>query len=189
VKTRGWFRRNVWGLILVPPLVAGLFAFNAGGLYKANYTLRPKQPVPVDGTGLATLDGYEVRLAELAPVENEVDVKQLLGFNGQPLPATVKIWRLILTVRVPEGSRQDSGIGTCRVSLEDDAGNRYGAGPSELRGGPVSVAGSCYADDDDQPMPYTATSVFLLPAQRRPTSVVITWIDRLPRYVRFPVLP
>jgi hypothetical protein len=182
-RPRGWWRRNVWGLILVLPLLAGLFAFNAGGFYRANYTLRPMEPVPVDGTGLARLDDYAIRLIEVAPVENPVDVKGLLGFGGRPLPASVKIWRVLLSIEAPK----DSFVNLCKMSLEDAEGRLYAFGPSELHGGPV--VDGCYPDNDDQPQPYTSTSIYLLPAESRPTAVRITWIDRLPRYVRFPVVP
>lgn len=187
IKRRGWFRRNGWGLLLVLPLAAGLFAFNGDLIYERNYTLRPKEPVPVDGTGLATLDDYQLRVLELKPVENPIEVKDLLGFAGEPLPDTVRIWRLILTVSAA-GPVEESTVSTCKLALEDAAGRRYSNDPSELPGGSFSSS-ACGADDDDQPVPYTSTSVFLLPADARPTSVIVTWDDRLPRYVRLPVLP
>lgn len=182
-RTRGWWRRNVWGLILVLPLLAGLFAFNADAFYDRNYSARPKEPVPVDGTGLAKLDDYAVRVMEVASVENEVDVKNLLGFSGQPLPSSVKIWRVLLSIEAPE----ESFVTLCKMSLEDANGRLYEFGPSELHGGPT--IDGCYPDNEDQPSPYTSTSIYLLPAEARPTAVRITWADRLPRYVRVPVLP
>jgi hypothetical protein len=182
-RTRGWWRRNVWGLILVLPLLAGLFAFNADGFYGRNYRERPKEPVPIDGTGLAKLDDYAIRMMQVAPVENEVDVKNMLGFGGRPLPSSVKIWRVLLSIQAPE----DSFVGLCKMSLEDADGRLYAFAPTELHGGPI-ISG-CYPDNTDQPKPYTSTSLYLLSAEARPTAVRITWLGQFPRYVRFPVVP
>jgi hypothetical protein len=63
---RGWWRRNVWGLVLLLPLLAGLVGLNGHLIYVRNYAERPSQPVPVDATGKATLDDYAVRVIELA---------------------------------------------------------------------------------------------------------------------------
>ena len=74
---RGWWRRNVWGLVLLLPLLAGLVGLNGHLIYVRNYAERPSEAVPVDATGKATLDDYAVRVIELAPVENEQELKRL----------------------------------------------------------------------------------------------------------------
>jgi hypothetical protein len=182
---RGWWRRNVWGLVLVLPLFVGVFAVNADVAYERNYSQQAKEPVPVDGTGAAVLDEYTVRVVEVDPVENEVEVDDLLGFGDDTLPDGVKIWRAVLAIDAPRGGDNDF-VSLCDAWLEDAAGHQYGKNPSELRGAP-HLFGPCSADDDDEPAPFTTTLVFLLPAETRPTALVLTWIDQLPRYVRLPV--
>jgi hypothetical protein len=184
--TRGWWRRNSWGLLLVPPLLAGLFAFNADAFYGRNYRAQPKEPVPVDGTGRAALDDYAVRIMELAPVENELEIDQLMGFGQSAPPSSVKIWRAMLAIDAPRDDT--STVFSCESWLEDAAGRRYGVNPTEIGHAP-HVFGACNPDNEDQPTPYTTTMVFLLPAETRPTSLVLTWLDRLPRYIRLPVAP
>ena len=185
---RGWWRRNVWGLVLLLPLLAGLVGLNGHVIYVRNYAERPNEPVPVDATGKATLGDYAVRVIELAPVENEQELKRLRPFDSPGLPGSVKVWRLILSVEAPA----DSFVGQCRIRLNDDAtGRSFAMGPSELTGDGSMRATSdgCYPDDDEQPAPFTATTFFLLPAETRPSAVIITWDARLPRFVRFPVVP
>jgi hypothetical protein len=181
---RGWLRRNVWGLVLVLPLAAGMFSTNASAIYEGNYSAQPKQPVPVDGTGLAQLGDYRVRVMSFAPVENEIEISKLIGFGQDEPPANVRIWRALVSIDAPN----DSTVSECKTWIEDASGRRYGQNPSELRGVP-HVFGACTADDDKQPSPYTTTLIFLLPAEGRPASLVLTWLDRLPRYIRFPVAP
>jgi hypothetical protein len=183
---RGWWRRNRWGLVLLLPLLAGLFGLNGHLIYVRNYAGLPNQPVPVDATGKATLDDYAVRVIELAVVENQQELRKLQPFGSPGLPASVKVWRLILSVDAPP----DSFVGQCAIRLDDDAtGRSYAMGPSELSGeGSLhSNKDGCYADDDEQPAPFTATTYFLLPAETRPSAIVIAWDSRLPRFVRLPV--
>jgi hypothetical protein len=185
---RGWWRRNRWGLILVLPLVAGVFGLNGHLIYVRNYAQLPKEPVPVDATGKASLDDFTVRVIELAPVENQQELKRLLPFDSPSLPSSVKVWRLILSVDGPDTEPAKSDLVDCLVSLRDDAtGRSYAMGPSELSGAEVRSFGGCLADDDEQPAPFTSTTFFLLPAETRPSAIVVTWRTRLPRFVRFPV--
>jgi hypothetical protein len=183
---RGWFRRNIWGLVLVGPLAAGLFATNVSTAYQRNYSGQAKEPVPVDGTGLAVLDDYRVRVMEFAPVDNELEIDKLVGFGQDAPPGNVRIWRAMVSIDAPRDD--NSTINLCDSWLEDEAGRRYAKNPSELRGVP-HVFGACSPDIEDQPSPYTTTLIYLLPAEARPASVVLTWVDRLPRYIRLPVVP
>jgi len=182
---RGWWRRNVWGLVLLLPLLAGLFGLNGHLIYVQNYAMLPNEPVPVDATGKAILDDYAVRVIELAVVENQQELKRLRPFDAPGLPASVKVWRLILSVEAPAGSF----VGQCAIRLNDAAGRSYAMGPSELSGEGSLHSGKdgCYPDDKEQPSPFTATTFFLLPAETRPSAIVIAWESRLPRFVRFPV--
>jgi hypothetical protein len=176
---RGWWRRNMWGLILVVPLAVGLFALNGSAAYELHFQQTPQRAVPVDGTGQAVLDNYSVRVVEIVPVEKTAELKAIL--EDQPaLPTTVKPWRAIVSFGGP-----DPSIRGCKVALLDNHGREYGPKPSELD----ALAGniSCLPDDDEQPSPYLSTFYFLLPTDSRPTALRITWVLLLPRYVQFPI--
>jgi hypothetical protein len=145
---RGWLRRNVWGVVLVVPLAAGLFATNLSTAYERNYSKQAKQQVPVDGTGLAVLDDYRVRVMEFAPVDNELEITKLVGF-GQDVPQErVRIWRALVSIDAPRDDH--STVSICDSWLEDEAGRRYAKNPGELRGAP-HIFGACDPDVEDQP--------------------------------------
>jgi len=176
--TRGWWRRNGWGLLLVLPLAAGMFALNTTEIYRLNFASLPKRAVPVDSTGKAVLDDYAVRVVEVVPVDNADEVKDLLSSTRAPLPTTVKVWRAILSFAGPNEISN-----SCAVELIDGQGRAYTAGPSELAAGHFA----CAPDDTAQPSPYVSTSYFLLPNEGRPAAVRVVWEPRLPRYVHIPV--
>jgi hypothetical protein len=179
---RGWWRRNVWGLLLVVPLAAGLFVSNAGEFYRRNYTHLPKEPVAVDGTGRAAIDDRAVRVVEITSVDGPEDIERLVGF-GPDLPSGVRIWRVIVAL---EGTDKDR-VSDCEATLLDADGRAWEPDPAELHGTFKNSIFMCWPDDDEQPSPYLSTMYFLLPAEARPATLRIFWDDRLPRYIRFPV--
>src|SRR5262245_5460720 len=156
---RGWWRRNVWGLALVLPLAAGMFALNASTAYELHFQQTPKRAVPIDSTGQAVLDNYSVRVVEITPVERAAEVEAILG-SRPPLPTTVKPWRAIVSLGGP-----DQTIRGCKVALLDRDGREFGPQPSEL--GALAGNISCLPDDDEQPSPYLSTFYFLLPSDSR----------------------
>jgi hypothetical protein len=171
---RGWWRRNVWGLILMLPLAAGLFAGNADLLYHANFLAKPRQPAPVDGTGTAVLDDFQVELESFESVrEDDPDFVD----RDISLPGSVQAWRAIVRFTGPEE------VSLCDVALVDESDRVYPAGPAMI---PLGAFG-CNPDDFESPSPYTSTFYFMLPAQARPQSLRITWDPLLPRYVQLPV--
>lgn len=173
---RGWWRRNVWGLVLLLPLTAGIFASNADRLYEDNIKYTPRQPVPVDASGTAELDDFRVSVTSFEPVSN--DDPQLVD-RGITLPASVQGWRAVLTFAGPE-----TGLGACNeVALIDERERFYPARPDTLSLG----AYTCHADEFEDVSPYPTTFYFLLPAQSRPQAVRVVWTPLLPRYVRLPV--
>ena len=179
---KGWWRRNIWGLLLIVPLIAGTFAFGIDEAYKYNYTMLPKEPVPIDGTGRAVLDDYAARLIEVKHVETEAELKRVERFGQDRLPSNVSVWRGILSIEAPE----DSFVTLCDSWLVDGQGRRYRNAPSELGGDSRSFA-ACGPDDEKQPAPYTVTFYFLLPSGVRPTALLITWDPQLPRFIEFPI--
>lgn len=173
--SRGWWRRNVWGLIFVLPVTAGLFAFNADLLYNVNFATKPTQQAPIDGTGTAVLDDIQVALDSFEPVDDD---DSALASRGISLPSSVQAWRAAVTLSGPEDS-----LSLCTVVLVDAAGRQY---PSSPRALPLGAFG-CSPDDSDATSPYTSTFYFLLPAPARPQALQISWAPLLPRYVQLPV--
>jgi hypothetical protein len=172
---RGWWRRNLWGLILLLPVTAGLVAFNADLLYNANIMAAPRDPAPVDAAGSAVLDDFEVSLESF---ESVADDDLALTDRDITLPASVQAWRAIVRFSGPEDD-----LSLCDVSVIDDDDRPYPSSPSML---PLGGYG-CNPDDFESPSPFTATFYFVLPAQAHPQALQITWPPLLPRYVRLPV--
>jgi hypothetical protein len=172
--TRGWWRRNLWGLILVVPMTAGLFAINADGLYEANIRLKPRDPVPVDGGGTAVLDDLRVSLESFGSVSaDDPDLAE----ESVTLPGSVTAWRVVVTFDGP-----DDQLSACSVGLVDERDRVY----SSKSLGALGAVG-CQPDEFDAPTPYQTTFYFLLPQQTRPQALQIYWLPLLPRYVRIPV--
>jgi hypothetical protein len=171
----GWWRRNLWGLILLLPVTAGLFAFNADLLYDVNILAKPRDPVPVDATGTAVLDNFEVTLESFESVSE--DDPAFLD-RDITVPESVQAWRAVVRFSGPEDD-----LSLCKVALVDEGDRAYPSGPVMLPLGPFG----CSPDDYESPSPFTTTFYFLLPAQARPQALQITWLPLLPRYVQLPV--
>lgn len=178
----GWWRRNVWGLVLSPLFALGLFALAIPDYLQQNHAKAPTEPVPVDATGQAKLDDTAVRIIEFGVVTRELEIKKLMAADAPPLPPTAKIWRAMLDVHVPVGGPKKS---CSHIAVEDATGRTYEEGPNELQGF-AAQAKYCFADDENQQGIYTSTSYFVLPADARPVAVRIDW-GVLPRYVRLPL--
>jgi len=170
----------VWGLVLVLPLAAGMFALNADEIYDRNFASLPKRAAPVDGTGKAVLDDYAIRVVEVVRVDNTAELKAMVDSTDAPLPTTVKVWRAILSFAGPQEISAD-----CGVELLDGQGRAYLSGPTELSAGRTA----CYPDDEEQSSPFLSTAYFLLPTESRPAAVRVIWPSRLPRYILIPVSP
>jgi hypothetical protein len=179
-RSRGWWRRNVWGLVLVLPLTAGLFALNRNIIYARNFGNTPLVAAPVDGTGKAVLDEYAVRVVEAVPVPS--DQRDVVEAGRPPLPSTVRPWRVILSIAGPP----DSFVGNCQAELVTADGLAYKASPDELAFTHHSII-HCNPDDSRQPSPYVTTLYMLLPADQEPVGVRIIWAPQLPRYIYLPV--
>jgi hypothetical protein len=184
--SRGWWRRNLWGLIAVLPLTAGVFAVNADLLVERNLTLVPRQPIVVAAGQSVEYADADLRLVSLTPVEPRVEV---VG-RGNTLPAGLTIWQAVIDVDPHSAERLAIG---CKVFVEDAQGRLFGNGPSELKGTEGSFLGGLSADnpldldaaESAREAPFTSTSYFVLPAGIQPAAVRLTYEPALPRYVRF----
>jgi hypothetical protein len=173
---RGWWRRNLWGLIVVLPLIGGFFALNAQDFYNANFASTPRDPAPVDADGAAVLDDYHVAIDSFESVGE--DDPALLD-RGVTVAGSVQAWRAVVDFTGPEEMADCT-----EVDLIDDGARIHPAGPSLLDG---IGALSCNADDIGAPSPYQSTFYFLLPAQAQPQALRIIWEPLLPRYIELPV--
>jgi hypothetical protein len=187
-RSRGWWRRNIWGLLALPPLVAGVIAVNADVLVERNLTRQPRQPILVELGETVTYGDASVRLVSLTPVEPNED---LVGYDGS-LPAGLTIWQGIFDV---DPDTEDSMIRGCMPTIEDSQGRRYGNYPNELHGGRKGSLnglqddsiGDLNAPERSKADPFTSTSYFVMPTGNDPAGVRVVCETSLPRYVRFTV--
>jgi hypothetical protein len=184
VRPRGWWRRNIWGLLALLPLTAGVIAINADLLVEENLTLQPRQPIVVALGESVSYGDASVRLVSLTQVEPNED---LVGYEGSLAPG-LTIWQGIFDIDPDSG---DSFISGCKPTIEDGQGRLYGNYPSELNGGRKGWNGLT-SDAVDEPAgskadPYVSTSYFVMPTGNDPAGVRVVCESALPRYVRFAV--
>lgn len=172
---RGWLRRNLWGLVALLPMLAAAGWVHLADVKRQYWNTKSRDPVPVTGDGWASYSGARIRLATLGPATG------LKDFSGDPVavPPSIKAWQATLAF---SDADQDS-IGTCKVLLEDTAGNTYAPNPVEL-GSPGTSFGICAAEDDPAPASYEVVVYFATPAATRPAAITITTDTALPRYAR-----
>lgn len=184
-RVHGWWRRNIWGLVALLPLIVGTFAFNAGLFYDRNVLRRPTSPIVVAANQPVRYHDARIRLISLTEVE---PTRQIVG-EGHTLPAGVTIWRSVVEVDAPE----ESLISTGYLYLEDTLGRLYSASPSHLQGTAAVAFGGLSADreidldnpDAPRPNPYTSTRYYVMPSTVRPVGVRVVHTLELPRYVLF----
>lgn len=180
-RPRGWWRRNLWGLLALPVLLLGLPGLNAGLLYERNVTLMPREPIPGTIGHPVQYADAQLRLVSLEQVEPTVEI---VG-RGHTLGPGLAIWRSVMAVE----AHPESTISSAQIELEDAEGRRYRNAPSELHGlNSFSIIGLAPDTlDKPRPNPYTSTSYFVLPEGIRPVALRITYDPELPRFVRFAV--
>jgi len=173
---RGWWRRNLWGLVLLPVAAAAALYPGLRDMYETYWQRQPHVALPVDAAGWAALDGARMRLVELIAVDEVPS-----GF-GPPTraPARTRVWRSTV-----EFAGDPTAVEGCTIALEDRDGTTYGANPTEL--GSLLIAG-CTPPDGTAPTArsYQVVAYFLLPQARAPAAVRVSVPTQLPRYVRLP---
>ncbi len=136
---RGWWRRNIWGLVAMLPALALM-------IYAAVYSDleywqrgRPSQ-APSAADGSAEFAGVRLRLVELAPT---TDLKRYGNAPFVP-PDGVTVWRAVIEVESPDPETSPF----CTILLEDEAGNRYDVNAEELSKARLPLA-NCRPDTED----------------------------------------
>ncbi|MEV4416947.1 hypothetical protein [Catellatospora sp. NPDC049609] len=174
---RGWWRRNVWGLLAVVP---AFVAMGYASIYNDLDRWERGEPKPVAAAadGWVDFGGVRLRLVEIAPA---TDLKR---FNREPftVPQGIVAWRAVFEIQAsgPE-------VPFCSVELEDAAGNVYDDRPDELSRADADRA-TCAPDDSPVPAAsgrHQAAAYFVTAAGAEPVAVRVTFgsVD-LARYAR-----
>jgi hypothetical protein len=174
---RGWWRRNVWGLLTMVPLfgVAAGLAF-VDPVYRF-WEQQPVQPVTASADGWVQLDDVKVRLAEVkavAPVDSRG--------RALAMPPGTLAWRAELEFKLADPKAAQG----CEIRLVDDSGRLFGTMPQELSRARESTGLPCAPPDGDEDkglLEYRSTAYFVLPTAAEPVNIKIAWVTRNPRYV------
>jgi len=172
---KGWWRRNLWGLIvLLPVLALALGPSVKDGLDLYN-RMDAHEAVRAGSDGWVTYSGARMRLVDFGPA---TDLKTYEGTAFEP-PGDTKVWRATIAF---EAASKDT-IKACNLTLEDTEGRLFSANPTEMAG-TRTLYPSCTPDDDNAPSPWEIVMYFVTPESARPEAVRISRGLELPRYAR-----
>lgn len=171
---RGWWRRNLWGLLALVPLFALAVAPAAKDGWDLYNRIEAHEAVTAGADGWVTYSGARMRLVELAPATG------LKNYREQPFtpPKGVRVWRATLAFETPD----PKALSACGIELEDRAGRRYSDAPDELSGAADLPYPSCAPEDENTPSPYQTFAYFALPESATPAAIRIIRGTELPRY-------
>lgn len=179
-KPAGWWRRNVWGLLLILPAVAVVVAVRWGDIYDS--VLRNEPLLPMHGTQQEWLsfNGAQMRLAEFGPATG------LVGSGNRPfaLPDGITAWKGVIEFQAPD----QEAVQGCDFVLEDAQGRLYGDRPDELSGARGLPFPACTAPSEQKgSTDYSTTVVFVMASDAQPAALRIVWRSQYPRYARLRV--
>jgi hypothetical protein len=184
VTRRSWWRRNLWGLLLLPVLIIALLGLNLRDgyeYYQRSQALEPQSAASTDGW--VDFSGARLRLADFAPAD--------LDSGGKPIvvPSGIKVWRAVIEFRATD----PTALRGCQILLEDDQERLYGVRPAELNKARIpfpgctpdtsGAAGTAAGASDT----YLTEAFFVAPNGARPVALRVTIATKLPRYVRLTV--
>jgi hypothetical protein len=173
---RGWWRRNWWGLLILPVVLAGALYSPVKDGYDQFWGNRPRIPVTTSPGGWVDYAGGRIRVVQLARPN------ELRTSNGRvvTLPDQVVAWRATIEFSMPK----TDAIGGCTITLEAGNGAQYAANPPELDDLFLNIA-TCTPDLDATPAPtYQVVVYFVLPRSVSPAAVRVAVSTQLPRYTR-----
>jgi hypothetical protein len=179
-KPKGWWRRNVWGLVLILPLLAGTVFVRWSEFYEDIWKAQPLHPLSAAQEQWVEFNTAQLRLVEFGQAANLVDRSN----KPLALPGGLKAWRAVVEFKAPD---QDAMNG-CKVTLEDAAGREFGLNPVELSTARVTPkSSSCTKPDEKGPNDYRATFYFVMPGDAQPVAVRVMWSTRYPEFARLAV--
>jgi hypothetical protein len=173
--TKGWWRRNLWGLIALLPILG----LALGPTLKESLDLYNRvdahDAVLPGGDGWVSYSDARIRLVSFGPA---TDLKTYDGEPFQP-PARTKVWKATLAF---DAASKDAVTG-CTLALEDSEGRIFSANPTELSGARARFP-ACTPEDDNAPSPWQVDMYFMTPEAAQPAAVRVTRGLQLPRYAR-----
>jgi hypothetical protein len=173
---RSWWRRNIWALVALPVLVAGLGAPDVEDLYYRYLGDQPTQATV--GVTHQTVQFHEAAIT-LVGVKAVTPTPE---FETDPItpPAGYTFYEVDLSFNF---AHDPTGLGACKIVLIDQSGRQYADSPDELEHAGVT-SGSC-EDFDHEAAKFDSAVYFRLPADAHPAAVTIVDEVLLPHYVRF----
>lgn len=183
---RGWWRRNVWGLLALLPVLLAITAADPYGAWSVWRETRPGSAVIAGADGWVSYAGARARLVSVEPADLRRRDEEPF-----PLPSGLAAWQA--TVSFERTAQPDGSLRGCEFRLEDDSGRLFGDDPSEVVD--AYVAGESYfggvicappAEDPDAAR-YDVVALFVLPGPARPVALRLTALDAKPDYARFPL--
>jgi hypothetical protein len=183
--TKGWWRRNLWGLIALLPILALALGPSVKEALDMYNRVDAHEAVLPGGDGWVAYSDVRMRLVGFGPA---TDLKTYDDEPWQP-PANTKVWRATVAIDAGDKYAKDKYIvAGCNLILEDTDGRQFTANPTELSGSdPSRRVASCSPEDDDTPSPWEVEVYFVLPDSAQPAALRIVRGTQLPRYARFPV--
>lgn len=187
--SRGWWRRNWWGLAAVLPVLVVAVALSPNEAYQSWHSAQPREPVGPDRDGWVHFAGTRLRLVALQPA----DLRESFTGEPYPVPPGLRVWQAVVTFG--QLTDPDHQLLLCDFLLEDAAGRRYSDDPSELDSVELPDGSSyypslCRPDEEEAAAgSFDAVALFLLPVSAEPAALLLTATDQLPSYVRIPVDP
>ncbi|GAA4438938.1 hypothetical protein [Phytohabitans houttuyneae] len=176
-RPKGWWRRNLWGLIAILPafaLAIGPSAKEGFDKYTSGY---PRQAVQPSSDGWASYAGARVRLVTFEPA---IYLEKYDGELFRPQGGT-KVWKATLAFEAADRK----ALAGCDLVLEDTAGRLYSVNPDELDGTRAGYP-SCTPDEDDPSTPWQAEMYFVTSGSAQPSAVRVVNSLELPLYARLP---
>jgi hypothetical protein len=188
-RPRGWWRRNRWGLILLPfALILALVGPFKDDVYDQFFHGSPRVPVEgAHGAWVAYADG-RMRLLDVKPVQPDDE-------DGAPVKVPgAKVWQARVGFDAPPDSQ---ALGGCNVFLEDTQGRLYAAGPVELTTADVDHSLGCNRPTTFDPsapvtspapgnaaVKYDVSYFFVMPDTARAAAVRITIATQQEKFAR-----